>query len=139
MGDRSNIVVQEANGSRIFLYGHWMGEDSIKVAYDVLSRKQRWNDSPYLTRMLFEEMISGAYDKETGYGISTTMCDNEYPLIVLEPSTQTAWLEVYIWGEGGRFEQLTQPITFEDFVNAASVSPDFNNLTVLMSSKLISA
>jgi hypothetical protein len=89
--------------------------------------------------MLFEEMISGAYDKETGYGISTTMCDNEYPLIVLEPSTQTAWLEVYIWGDGGRFEKLTQPITFDDFVNAASVSPDFNNLSVNMGAKLTPA
>ena len=139
MGDRSNIVVQEANGNRIFLYGHWMGEDAIKVAHDVLSRKQRWNDSPYLTRMLFEEMISGAYDKETGYGISTYMCDNEYPIIVLEPSTQTAWLEVYIWGDGGRFEKLTQPITFEDFINASAVSPDFNNLAVSMGATLTSA
>lgn len=139
MGDRSNIVVQEANGSRIFLYGHWMGEDAINVAHDVLSRKQRWNDSPYLTRMLFEQMISGAYDKETGYGISTTMCDNEYPIIVLEPSTQTAWLEEYIWGDGGKFQTLTKPVTFEDFVNASSISNDFANLALAMGSKLVAA
>jgi hypothetical protein len=139
MGDRSNIVVQEADGSRIFLYGHWMGEDSIRVAYDVLSQRVRWNDLPYLTRMLFSEMTRGASNEETGYGISTTMCDNEYPIIVLEPSSQTAWLEVYIWGDGGRFEKLTQPITFDDFVNAASVSPDFNNLSVNMGAKLTPA
>jgi hypothetical protein len=139
MGDRSNIVVQEANGNRIFLYGHWMGEDAIKVAHDVLARQLRWSDSAYLTRMLFEEMIDGAYDKETGFGISTTMQDNEYPILVLEPSTQTAWLEAYIWGEGGRFESLTKPITFADFVNASSVSPDFNNLLVNMGANLTPA
>ena len=139
MGDRSNIVVQEADGSRIFLYGHWMGEESIQVANRVLSKRVRWSDSPYLTRMLFSEMTRGAYDEETGFGISTTMCDNEYPIIVIEPSSQTAWLEVYVWGEGGRFEQLTKPISFEDFLSASSVSNDFNNLAVLMGAKLTPA
>jgi len=139
VGDRSNIVVQESNGNRIWLYGHWMGEDSIKIVHDVLLQRVRWSDSPYLTRMLFEKMIEGAYDKDTGFGISTTMGDNEYPIIVLEPSTQTAWLEVYIWGDGGRFERLTQPITFENYLAASSVSPDFNNLSVNMGSKLTPA
>jgi hypothetical protein len=135
MGDRSNIVVQEADGSRIFLYGHWMGEDSINVTRDVLALRDRWSDSPYLTRMLFEKMIEGSFDKTTGFGISTYMCDNEYPIIVLEPSTQTAWLEVYIWGETGRFEQLTKPVTFGDFWVALDISKTFDSVIANLSNK----
>jgi hypothetical protein len=139
MGDRSNIVVQEENGNRIFLYGHWMGEDSINVTRDVLALRDRWNDSPYLTRMLFEKMIEGNIDKTTGFGISTSMCDNEYPIIVLEPSTQTAWLEAYIWGEGGRFEQLTKPVTFGDFWVSLDISEGFDSLIANLSNKPVLA
>jgi hypothetical protein len=137
MGDRSNIVVQEANGNRVWLYGHWMGEDSIRIVRNVLDKRERWEDAPYLARMLFGSMIAGDLAGSTSYGISTTMCDNEYPIIILEPHTQTAWLEVYIWGEGGRYEQLTKPISFEDFLEALSFSEDFNNLAVNMGSKIV--
>jgi len=139
MGDRSNIVIQEDNGNRIFLYGHWMGEDSINIAHNVLSRKARWNDAPYLARMLFNKMTEGSPDTETGYGISTTMCDNEYPIIVLEPHTQTAWLEEYKWDGSKSFEVMTPTVTFEEFVSASSVSDDFVNLAVNMGAKLVAA
>ena len=137
MGARSNIVVQEQDGSRIWLYGHWMGEDSINVTRDVLSMRDRWNDAPYLARMLFEEMIQGAVDKTTGFGISTVMCDNEYPIIVLEPHTQTAWLEDSDWSTTPRtIKPLTEPIPFEDFLNALSFregtfEPLMNSLNAL--------
>ena len=119
MGDRSNIVVQEHNGNRIWLYGHWMGSDSINVTRDVLAKRDRWSDSPYLARMLFSEMTKGAIDLTTGYGISTTMCDNEYPIIVLDVETQTAWLEDTDWNELNRtINKLTEPIPFDHFLNA---------------------
>jgi hypothetical protein len=142
MGDRSNIVVVQPDQSRIWLYGHWMGEDNYRVAGQVLSRKLRWNDSPYLTRMLFEYMIEGVYDKETGFGISTYMCDNEYPIVVIDPERQTVHLEEYIWGElpkgkTTKFDIITPAVSFEDFVNAYLVSESINDLAVNMGAKLV--
>lgn len=94
MGDRSNIVIHQSNGDRVYLYGHWMGEDSINVVWDVLSIGARWNDESYLARMMFSEMTHGAYDCETGFGISANYPpDNEYPFIVLYPKDQTVQIE----------------------------------------------
>ncbi len=139
MGDRSNIVVKQPDGTSVWLYGHWMGEDSINIVHDVLARKQRWTDHSYLTRMLFEKMIAGNLDGETGFGISTTMQDNEYPIIILDPSSQTVWLEEYKWDGSKSFEVITPAVTFEEFINASSVSDDFVNLAVNMGSKLTPA
>jgi hypothetical protein len=136
MGDRSNIVVMQDNNQSVWLYGHWMGEDAIGIVGEVLSRKQRWTDAPYLTRMIFEKMIEGAFDKETGFGISTAMQDNEYPIIILNPRTQEAWLEEYIWGEG-RSEVITPVVSFESLANACTVASSYEQLAVLMGSKLV--
>lgn len=139
MGDRSNIVVVQPDNSRIFLYGHWMGDDNYRVAGDVLSRKQRWSDSCYLARMLFSKMIAHDLESDTGYGISNTMCDNEYPIVVIDPQNQSVHLEDYIWGDGGKFETITPQVTFEEFVNAYSASESLNDLAVNMGSKLVAA
>ena len=139
MGDRSNIVVVQPDESRIFLYGHWMGDDNYRVAGQVLSRQERWNDAPYIARMLFSKMIAHDLDSDTGYGISNHMCDNEYPIVVIDPQKQTVHLEQYIWGDGGKFETITPHVTFEEFVNAYSVSESLNDLAVNMGSKLTPA
>lgn len=137
MGDRSNIVVKQYDGSSVYLYGHWMGEDSIGITKRVLERKQRWDDQAYLARMLFSEMVRNDLDSDTGYGISTTMCDNEYPIIVLDPSTQQVWLEEYQWGDGGSFKEITPKVTFEMFINSASVCDSFTDLALSMGSRLV--
>ena len=144
MGDRSNIVVVQPDNNRIFLYGHWMGDDNYRVAGQVLSRQERWNDAPYLARMLFSLMTSHDPNSDTGFGISTTMCDNEYPIVVIDPQNQSVHLEEYIWGELSdgqetRFSIITPPVTFEEFVNAYSVSESLNDLAVNMGSKLTPA
>lgn len=144
MGDRSNIVVVQPDNSRIFLYGHWMGDDNYRVAGQVLSRQERWNDHAYLARMLFSLMTSHDPNSDTGFGISNTMCDNEYPIVVIDPQNQSVHLEEYIWGElpdgqETRFSIITPPVTFEEFVNAYSVSESLNDLAVNMGSKLIPA
>ena len=136
MGARSNIVIQESNGNRIYLYGHWMGEDSINVVAEVLSQRERWNDEPYLARMLFEKMIQGNVDSSTGFGISTYMCDNEYPIIVLEPSTQTAVIEEYKFG-ANTFTPITPRVSFEELLNACQFSESFEQLAVALGSKLV--
>ena len=138
MGDRSNIVVMQDNNQSVWLYGHWMGEDAIEIVGKVLSLQKRWTDGPYLTRMLFEEMIDGSLDKETGFGISTSMQDNEYPIIVLNPRTQEAWLEEYIWGEG-KSEVITPVVNFKDMANACSFSRSYSELATALGARVVAA
>lgn len=137
MGDRSNIVVKQHDGSRVWLYGHWMGEDSINVVRDTLAQRERWSDAPYLARMLFARMTQGNPDSTTGYGISTYMCDNEYPVIVLDPETQTVVLEdSKEWGKP--LEAITPAVSFETFTMCGQeTNPTFADVAVDMGAKLV--
>lgn len=135
MGDKSNIVIQESKGNRIYLYGHWMGASAIEIVAEVLSQRERWNDEPYLARMLFAKMTEASpKDSSTGYGISTYMCDTEYPLIVLEPATQTAVLEEYAWGDGS-FNPITPRVSFEQLLESASLSNTYEELAMSLGAK----
>lgn len=137
MGDRSNIVIKQHDGSRVWLYGHWMGEDSINVVRDTLAHRERWNDAPYLARMLFDKMTKGAVGS-TGYGISTYMCDNEYPVIVLDPETQTVVLEDAPFGQP--LVPITPPVSFETFIACGSeTNPSFASVAVDMGAKLVTS
>ena len=139
MGDRSNIVVKQHDGSRVWLYGHWMGEDSIRIVRDVLAERERWNDAPYLARMLFAKMTQGDPAGSTGYGISTYMCDNEHPVIVLDPASQTVVLEdSKTWG--AELEPITPAVSFDTFIMCgAEHSPTFADVAVDMGAKLVAS
>lgn len=78
-----------------FLYTHWNGSqirENLRVA---LSRKLRWNDPAYLTRIIFDTMTAGDQGSETGYGISAGLCDNQHPVLIVDCGRQV----VYIVGE----------------------------------------
>jgi hypothetical protein len=51
--------------------------------------KRRWNDAQYLARIIFCRMI-GERDimGETGYGITSVICDNEHPIITVDVAKQ---------------------------------------------------
>lgn len=89
MGDRANIVVYEAQKDAspheaVFLYTHWSGYELPEVLKAGLARAtDRWDDAPYLARVLFQAMI-GTDTGTTGYGISTRIGDNSYPLLVVD-------------------------------------------------------
>ena len=134
MGDRSNIVIKQHDGNRVYLYGHWMGADSINIVRDTLALRERWTDAPYLARMLFDKMTGGRVGS-TGYGISTYLCDNEYPVIVLDPETQTVVLEDAGFGEP--LKPITPPVSFETFIMCgAEHDPTFADVAVDMGAKL---
>jgi hypothetical protein len=135
MGDRSNIVIKQHDGNRVWLYGHWMGADSINVVRDTLAHRERWSDAPYLARMLFNRMTLGQEQGDTGYGISTYMCDNEYPVIVLDPETQTVVLEDAPWGEP--LVPITPAVSFKTFITCGrETNPTFADVAVDMGAKL---
>jgi hypothetical protein len=114
MSESSNIVIEETNAvfsQRIYLYGHWMGEESIQVVWDTLTRYRRWDDQPYFTRMLFSRMVRDDIDGELGYGISLSRYMTDYPDIVLRPSDRLIWLE------SDKGEELTPRMKYEEFIS----------------------
>lgn len=120
MGDRGNIkVVDGWKGETyppVFLYAHWGGSDLLSVVHSVLSRQERWNDAPYLTRMLFCKMVEGRESDSIGFGISSRLCDNEHLIVVVDCQT----MRVYLEGENGEREDNyaggKEGWEFKDFV-----------------------
>src|SRR3972149_6286953 len=110
MGDRGNIrVYQNKEGSEsVYLYGHWSGHDMFSVLQTSLNRRQRWSDGSYLTRIIFSELIKDDILGENSYGISTSLCGNEYPIFGVRPETKTVTIET----ESGTIERM---FSFEDF------------------------
>jgi hypothetical protein len=94
MGDRANVFVKdegysEPNSRGVYLYTHWGGEVLPHHVQVALKRKQRWDDGPYLTRIIFCTMIKGQEDEETGFGISGSLCDGENAIITINIREQT--------------------------------------------------
>ncbi len=133
MGDRSNIVIQETTygtrtGGRVWLYGHWMGERALTVVQSVIESGERLTDESYLARIVFEAMVPDDQRGDTtGYGISTRITDNEYPIIVLDPDKGTAWIE----DEKGT--KQTKVVPMPEFASAVSTAGrDYDAVILLL-------
>jgi hypothetical protein len=107
MGDRGNVKIV-GTGEPIYLYTHWGGyklPDAVKRGL-IQARGDglpwdnacRFNDAPYLARCIFQAMVGGDTGN-TGFGISTTIEDNEHPIIVLDADTETVSTEGHRWAE----------------------------------------
>ncbi len=93
MGDRANVfVIDDLNADEtprgVFLYAHWGGEELPQIVQRAFARKQRWDDPPYLARIIFCEMVRGFEDGETGFGISSVIGDNEHLIITVDPDEE---------------------------------------------------
>lgn len=131
MGDRSNIAIQDTNGNRVYLYAHWLGEDILTVVKDVLERRERWDDEPYLARMMFNAMTRGDEDDSTGFGISTYLSDYDYPVIVVSPKEERVWLET-VNADTRAMQQGTEKVSFETFINCVPSQPTFLSVATNM-------
>ena len=77
MGCRGTIEIWE-NGaapkdeeSPVVLYTHWGAHEMLSDLKEVLSKRKRWGDAAYLSRMIFCQMVKGEEKDSTGYGIMT--------------------------------------------------------------------
>jgi hypothetical protein len=93
MGDRGNIAVAMDDGGIIYLYTHWGGSGIRHDLERALARRQRWNDAPYLTRIIFDEMTTGQHGNETGFGLSTYPPDNEHPILTVHCGQQKVYID----------------------------------------------
>ncbi len=121
MGDRGNIALQyEGNKEkRVWLYTHWRGYEMGEIVAEALKRgKERWNDPPYLGRVIFDELIGGDKDV-TGYGIDVQPGDNGHPFLVVCIESRTVFRESDTRkGFGILVENETdaKPVGFDDFI-----------------------
>jgi hypothetical protein len=99
MGDRANIIVNQGDSGKIYLYTHWNGYRLPEILMNALGREERWDDEPYLTRIIASEVIreSGGIDSETGSGITTYMTDGEYAVIEVSVDKQTVSMKKHTW------------------------------------------
>lgn len=89
MGDRGNVVVRE-NGQEVWLYSHWDGSRLPEIVASALKRgNDRWDDAPYLARIIFSEMTKGSEMETRGYGIWVSEVDNENPIVVVNTGDRT--------------------------------------------------
>jgi len=105
MGDRGNICIRYEDGAEIYFYTHWRGSAIKGMLQNALSKHWRWDDPPYLARIIFCEMIDGNEKDETGFGIGPDICDNEHPIVYVNTHKKTVQI-------GGN-----KPIPYEDFIN----------------------
>ena len=125
MGDRANVKVIDrwtdegkVKKDAVYLYTHWGGAELALTVQRALQRKQRWDDAPYLTRIVFCEMIRGHEADETGFGISGSICDNEHLLVELlvEPKKQEVIFRDMRWEEGFVEGEVRHRWSFSEFI-----------------------
>ena len=109
MGDRGNIVVREGK-DEVWFYSHWSGSSIGDVVKEALSRRQRWDDAPYLARIVFDTLTQGEHGGETGFGIWNGVCDNEHDIVVVDVAKQK--VEVY---DAGNPEARGTPLRSTSF------------------------
>lgn len=84
MGDRGNIGFITRDTECVFFYTHWEGHVITALAIKAISAAHlRWGDPAYATRMALTELI-GDLEGESGYGVSTFIEDNEYPVPIID-------------------------------------------------------
>jgi hypothetical protein len=114
MGDRANIYIHEGDEPGVYLYTHWSGYELPEVARLALVRGQsRWDDPPYLARIVFCQMIGGDADGLTGYGISAVVGDGDDRVVDIDTKAGAVTLKAY--GEA------TGPTPFIEYVAQSSV------------------
>lgn len=91
MGDRANIYMVQNDGkdAGLYFYTHWSGSELPETLQLALKQgKDRWNDEQYLGRIIFCTMV-GSDKGNTGFGITTYLCDGGYKLLVVNAEKQT--------------------------------------------------
>lgn len=110
MGNRAEVDVHEGETPGVYLYTHWDGytlPETVRNALASDAGRNRWNDSPYLTRILFDALTRGTTGQESGFGISAQRSDGS--LVKVDVANQTVTV-----GE-------REPVSFTEFIGGRNV------------------
>lgn len=96
---------------RVYLYTNDYAKHLVGFVHEALSRRIRWNDPDYLSRIIFCTMVPyDEIDSEDGFGIGTQMYVDINLLITIDTTDQT--IEISSYGSG--VDNIKMAI--EDFV-----------------------
>jgi len=98
MGDRANVYVHEGDEPGVYLYTHWNGTELpsiVKKSVESIRGQRRLDDAPYLTRIIFEDMVSKSLGEETGYGIAAYALDGEDRIVDIDTRSGLVTLKGY--------------------------------------------
>jgi len=82
----------DTNRDDVWFYTHWCGTEIKETVAKALGKRLRWTDPSYLARIMFDVLTDGQTGSETGFGISSQIGDNEYPIVVVDCPNQKVWV-----------------------------------------------
>lgn len=118
MGDRSNvaIILDYKLMEQVWLYSHWDGPGLALKVREAINKRWRWDDESYLTRIIICHCIAENWSEEMDYGISCSIGDNNYPVLVVDIPRKRVW---FVNKDepltGGRITKHNGGWTFEEF------------------------
>ena len=118
MGDRANFGFRQNDGSVIYLYGHWAGENMMaRLADAIIAANPRWHDESYATRIAISTMIGDEWNQEYGWGISTRIGDNEHSIPLVDWEFETVSLYPHDWTNGMDWDNPKFTMSFQQFLD----------------------
>ena len=84
----NNAAAPKSEERPVVLYTHWGAKRMLNDLITTLKRKERWNDTAYLSRMIFCEMMGDYTRGSTGYGILTDNVGDAEEEIVVDMDRQ---------------------------------------------------
>lgn len=112
MGDRSNIKFKQEEDGVIWLYAHWEGSNLALKAKAALASTQargRWDDEPYLTKIICSQIFAGTEKEATGYGLTTYPTDSNNNDLEIDCAAQAVRVTPHPDGK------VIKEWTFEEF------------------------
>jgi hypothetical protein len=115
MGDRGNIAILTGTG-QVWFYTHWRGSELTSIVKQALSRKERWDDSPYLARILWDSCVpSDRHGGDTGFGIDSRIGDNEHPIVCVDVPKQRVFTILEEQLSKGKIPESFEPSESKSF------------------------
>lgn len=113
----------------VYLYTHWGGRSLPETVRKALARGERWGDTEYLARLVFQQMV-GDDDSATGYGIGSQQHGDVSRVVKIDTSEQ----EVTLVNESRHYDEDEGMVTdatnsetfeFDEFVNQEVEWPEW--------------
>ena len=93
MGDRGQVRFINEEGE-VWFYTHWGASDLVADVQAGLRRgRDRWDDSEYLARILFCELVGADTVGVTGYGIGLSRHSDVWQVVTVDAVEQTVLVE----------------------------------------------
>ncbi len=106
MGTRGQVLIKDTG---VYLYQHYDSYELESIVKKAMSKKHRWMDVEYLTRIIFSEMIKDDVDGAVGFGIGNQEHGDIEFLITIDCENQKVIVKELI-------NNNIREFTFEEFI-----------------------